>query len=287
MTYSEIEEKSELRRMKKLSELSDVNKRWLKKVRRLVPCFCYETRKKDPVFQTNTKYDLNCALDAVFVLSNPSSTNEEKDLFFNQLNSQAQTWVLQSLEDGDAVFTRPQLKLANQDNMPSPVTVLKGFALALDNQLFQSLNPDILTLAVLNESQRWRGIWPPSLTHKVQYAVEQKLSKEFSLIKKDMTTDQMATYIQTKWLMPIIEQSKYHPDDVIKVKTVCRAAEQAGVPIDKTYMWHMQDMARRNRDVPMEMMLRTQTERHAHLREKQSYSISHWIREYRLRRKQH
>lgn len=261
-----------LRRARCLSNLSAINKRWLSQAVKFKKLLAAHTPHKGVGFVAQ---DLHQAVEATLVLSDPSVDTNDKLRFKKALSPKALEWTEKALVDQD-VFDR-EAKSTVKDEY-SPVTYAMAMAVALDDKLFNAQHPDVLTLAVLNAQQYWRGMWPKSLGQKVQHALEKRMVKELDPIKKLTPRSEMVEYIEDKLLDPIVEQDKYKDEDSIKVKTISEAALKMGIVLDHTYFWRIRDLATERGASGMDLIAREQMKKHAELRKKQNLAFFEWLR---------
>ena len=267
------EQYNALRRAHCLSRLPAMSKRWLSQSVKFKNLLASRPPHRG---MGGVGHELQQAVEATIVVLDPATSNEDKDRIIASLSMPERVWVNKALVDQSVFRHGMSVKLKQEY---SPVTYAMAMALALDDKLFNSYRPDILTLAAVNAQQQWMGLWPKALGKRVQYALEKRLAKELAPVKKAAKfRTEMTGYIQKNWLDPIIVQDKYTDEDAVKFQTVCEAALKIGVPLDRSYFWLVRDRTTESNALPLDMIARKQMEKHDELRRKQNRGVLAWMR---------
>jgi len=264
------EQRNSLARMFRIDKLPKCERRWLRKAQKLAPLF---GRAKGP----EMSYFMHAGLEAAFVLSHVSEKRYGR-LFLKPLNAQTQAWVAGAVADGDTAFWQPRLGSFAEEGVYNPLTIAQGMSLALDNDLFKEVQPNLFALAEMNAYQQSKGMWPQAVGNKVQYALAKRLSKEFDTLAYFAAEKDVASYIQEERLDPLLKK-ECTECDVVKAHMICMAARHAKIPLDAGYLWQVENWAEKSNNSFLMKSLRDEVNRHKALHCKQkrgSFLASLW-----------
>ena len=252
------EQKNELARVRVIKTLPGLEKRWLDKSSHFGNMLRYWSK-----FGTMMCY-LRPSLEASFVLDYYHGKKDYNELFLPQV-AEERKWVEKSLKDGDSVFRHSRLKAEGEEVVYNPIEISKALALALDDTLFDEVQPNIFVLAEINAYQRARNMWPASVGNKVQYALEKRFAKQLKRIKNFANSTNAAEYVQSRWLGDVVTHAQYTDADAIQIKTVCAAAYHAGIPLDQGFLWYMENRANEGRNNELAQQINQQAKLHKKL----------------------
>jgi len=277
-SISELDEqKLELARMNRVSKMPKWEQRWVKKTCRLAPLFWQAHPGQ------GLGYFSPSAVEAAFILSRPAEQHNAK-LFLHSLDPQSQAWVAGAVADFGTAFFRSRLKSFDKDAAYNPLTIAQGLTLALDDELFNKVHPNLIVLAEMNAYQQHKHMWPQALGNKVQHVLSKRLSKEFEPLKYYAASEDAAQYIEDRWLDPIMRQAGCSDADVIRMQTVCMAARYAKIPLNAGYLWHVEEKSKQSNNPPLIQALQKEVQQHKILQCRQKVGI--WdtiVRKFLLR----